>query len=307
MMLGSFRMSWSQLLAALSGEGAGELPYQVVWQLRLPRFLGSFACGGLLAISGALMQVLLRNPLADPYILGVSGGASVGALLAILTGWQWFGISSASFLGALGIMALVGLMSRQAVHFDHTRLLLTGVIVASGLSALIALILSLSSGSKLGGMLYWLMGDTALITHYQTPLGAFFLSLLLGALLSSRLNIMLLGTVRAQSLGVNVRHLSFMIYVVASFLTAVSVSTVGPIGFIGLIVPHLVRLIIGNDQRTLLPLVALTGGVLLVVADLFSRLVIAPRHLPVGVLTSLIGVPLFLIILNRSGIRPLSR
>ena len=293
--VGSVRVPLTEVFATLLGNGSNE----VVRSLRLPRALSGFACGGLLALSGALLQVLLRNPLADPYVLGVSGGASVGALLAMLFGFAAAGINGLAFAGALSAMLVVFGLSRGDGSWTQTRLLLTGVIVAAGCGAVVALLLSIAPDQQLRGMLFWLMGDLSQTGQPELMLAALALLVLLALPFARELNLLARGADVALTLGVPVARLRFGVYLVASLATAVAVTQAGSIGFVGLIVPHLVRLAVGNDQRLLLPASALAGGTLLVLADTLARSVIAPQQLPVGVLTALIGVPAFLLLLAR--------
>ena len=296
--VGSIRIPVRDVVAALFGT-ENSLSGDVVTNLRLPRALAGFACGGLLALSGALLQVLLRNPLADPYILGISGGAGVGAILAILFGFGVAGIGGASFVGALGAMLIVFGLAHGDGSWTQTRLLLTGVIVAAGCGAMVALILSIAPDHKLHGMLFWLMGDLSQATSPKLVLGVLVAVLIIAMPFARELNLLARGPDTAQALGVQVGSLRRGVYIVASLATAAAVTQAGSIGFIGLIVPHLVRLAVGNDQRLLLPASALAGGSLLVVADTLARSLIAPQQLPVGVLTALIGVPVFLFLLAR--------
>jgi iron complex transport system permease protein len=297
LMAGSFRIAPGDIVAALLGDRGGAA--DIVLELRLPRALAGFACGGLLALAGALMQVLLRNPLADPYVLGISGGAGVGALFAILVGLPVIAIDGLAFAGALGAMILVFGLAHGDGSWTQTRLLLTGVIVAAGCGALVALMLTVAPEAKLRGMLFWLMGDLAQAGSSWPPLLALAAALLLALPFARELNLLSRGLMQAQALGVAVNRLRYAIFLLASLATAASVTTAGSIGFVGLIVPHLVRLAAGNDQRLLLPAAVLAGGSLLVLADTLARTVIAPQQLPVGVLTALIGVPVFLFLLSR--------
>lgn len=296
--VGSIRVPVGDVFASLFGGQQG-LSADVVASLRLPRALAGFACGGLLALSGALLQVLLRNPLADPYILGISGGAGVGAILAILFGLGVGGIGGAAFAGALAAMLVVFGLAHGDGSWTQTRLLLTGVIVAAGCGAMVALILSIAPDHKLHGMLFWLMGDLAQATNPKLALGVLAAVLVVAMPFARELNLLARGPDTAQALGVQVGQLRRGVYLLASLATAAAVTQAGSIGFIGLIVPHLVRLAVGNDQRLLLPASALAGGSLLVVADTLARSLIAPQQLPVGVLTALIGVPVFLFLLAR--------
>ncbi len=300
--IGSLPIAFTDLWHILCGDDAG-LAGEVVRTLRLPRTLAGLACGGLLALSGALMQVLLKNPLADPYVLGVSGGASVGALAAMLFGLPLLVLHMGAFAGALVAMLLVFGLAHGDGSWTQTRLLLTGVIVASGAGALVALMLSVTPEHQLRGMLFWLMGD---LSQADSPAPA-LLMLALGMIIilpfSRDLGLLARGELSALALGVPVARLRLMIYVLASIFTAVAVNIAGSIGFVGLIVPHLVRLAMrttaGNDQRLLLPASVLAGGTLLVVADTLARTIVAPQQLPVGVLTALLGVPAFLYLLSR--------
>jgi len=298
LVVGSLPVSAADVSAAILG-GDGGVAVEVVRGLRLPRVLGAFACGGLLALAGALMQVLLRNPLADPYVLGISGGAGVGAMVALLLGLPLLALNGFAFLGAFGAMLLVFGLAHGDGSWTQTRLLLTGVIVASGCGALVALTLSIAPENRLRGMLFWLMGDLSQAGEPAAALAALPLALALAMPFARELNLLARGQMQAQALGVAVVRLRRTVYFLASFATAVAVTTAGAIGFIGLVVPHLVRLATGNDQRLLLPAATLAGGSLLVLADTAARTLVAPQQLPVGVLTALIGVPVFLFLLTR--------
>lgn len=297
LMVGSYRVAPAEVLGALFGQAGGG--GDIVVELRLPRALAGFACGGLLALAGALMQVLLRNPLADPYVLGISGGAGVGAMFALLVGLPAFGVDGLAFVGALAAMFIVFGLAHGDGSWTQTRLLLTGVIVAAGCGALVALMLAIAEEHKLRGMLFWLMGDLGQSTRWWPPLLLLAAALLLAMPFARELNLLSRGLMQAKALGVAVDRLRYTIYLLASLATAASVTTAGSIGFIGLVVPHLVRLATGNDQRLLLPASVLAGGSLLVLADTLARTLIAPQQLPVGVLTALIGVPVFLFLLSR--------
>nr|WP_284709402.1 iron ABC transporter permease [Marinobacter sediminum] len=297
--IGSSPIALRETLAVLVG-GGSELQQTLILDLRLPRTLSAFATGGLLAVAGALMQVLLRNPLADPYILGLSGGAAVGALLAMLAGVAGFLVSGSAFAGAMLATMLVFGLAHGSGSWTPSRLLLTGVVVASGWGALITLILAMTPASRLPGMLYWLMGD---LSHAGSPWPALVIlavSCVLVFPLGRTLNVLARGPMQAAALGVSVRPVEWLIYLLASVLTATAVTMAGSVGFVGLVVPHMLRLVLGNDQRVILPACALAGGALLVLADALARVVIAPEQLPVGVITALIGVPTFLYLLYRS-------
>lgn len=297
--VGSVSVAPGDVVAVILGEGSN-LQQTLVLELRLPRTLSAFATGGLLAVAGALMQVLLRNPLADPYVLGLSGGAAVGALFAMLAGLGGFMISGSAFAGALLATLMVFGLAHGTGSWTPSRLLLTGVVVAAGWGAVITLMLAISPAQRLPGMLYWLMGD---VSYARTPwpaLAFLVLVCLLVVPLGRSLNVLARGPMQAAALGVAVRPLEWTIYILASLLTATAVTMAGSIGFVGLVVPHMLRLVLGNDQRLILPACALAGGTLLVLADTLARVVIAPEQLPVGVITALLGVPTFLYLLYRS-------
>lgn len=277
------------------GEGAAR---EILWQLRAPRAASAFACGALLALSGLLLQVLLRNPLADPYLLGISGGAAVGALGAMLLGLA-AAVQIAALGGALGAMLLVLVLSFNRHAWSMHHLLLTGVALSAGFGALISLMLSLAPGSGLHGMLYWLMGD---LSYARQP-GLAWTTLLVTAsaawLLAHHLDVLAIGELKAKSLGVAVLPLQAGIYLAAAVATTAAVLEAGSIGFVGLIVPHLLRLLGVHSHRWLIPFAILLGGSFLTLADTLARSIIAPQQLPAGVLTALLGVPLLLFLLSR--------
>ena len=272
----------------------------LVWQLRMPRALTAFGVGGLLAVAGVLMQVLLRNPLAEPYILGSSGGAAVAALLAMMLGLGSALVDTAAFAGAMVATLLVFSIAQGSGSWAPARLLLTGVVLAAGFSAATTLLLALTPDQNLRGMLFWLMGDLSFAYSPGRSLWLLALITVAGTLASRHLNVLARGELQAAIVGLPVAGFRLSIFAVTSLAVAISVTTVGVIGFIGLVVPHLVRLLAGSDHRVVLPASALAGGSLLVIADTLARTVMAPRQLPVGALTAAIGVPLFLILMSRS-------
>jgi iron complex transport system permease protein len=298
---GSVAISWQELLAAFSGTGNGNgLAGQVVTELRWPRTAAAFITGALLALAGGLMQVLLRNPLADPYVLGVSGGAATGALLAMLAGLGSLWLHGAAFSGALLSMLLVFGLSHGSGSWTTSRLLLTGIVIAAGWGAVIGLLLAISPEQGLRGMLFWLMGDLSNTAFPASGFPILVIGLLAAMAIGRSLNILAHGEQTAGALGVSVKPLRYFIYLLASLLTATAVTLAGSIGFVGLIVPHMLRLLGVRDHRLLLPAATLLGGSLLVVADTLARTLLAPRQLPVGILTALVGVPVFLILLHHS-------
>jgi len=299
--IGSLPLSLSEVLQTLQGNGS-IISNSVIFDLRLPRAYVAFITGGLLALAGMLMQVLLRNPLADPYILGVSGGASVGAMLAISMGFSSW-VSGSAFIGSLISIILVFGLAHGRGSWNPSRLLLTGIVIATGWGAIINFILSLSSNQPLKGMLFWLMGDLSQADANQLTNPALPIILVTGLLLSlslaRSLNILSRGEMQASALGVSIKPLRLSLFLLASALTATAVTHAGSIGFIGLIVPHMMRLIISSDHRWLAPASVLAGGSLLLLSDTLARTIIAPQQLPVGVITAFIGVPIFLYLLNR--------
>ena len=295
---GSMQISPGRVLAILAGEQQG-MDARVVLELRLPRVATGFVVGGMLALAGALMQVLLRNPLADPYVLGISGGAAVFALIAIGLGLGATWIQFGAFAGALLSVLLVFILARDG-GWDALRLLLTGVVLAAGWGAVISLLLAVSPAAQIRGMLFWLMGDLG-VAPFSAWTAAVLAACLVIALVAGRsLNLLAHGDLEAQALGVPVTRLRGTIYLLSAFLTATAVMQAGTVGFVGLVIPHLARLLLGADHRMLLPAAVLMGGSLLVLADALARTIIAPQQLPVGVLTALIGVPLFLFLLRTS-------
>ncbi|MDX8412132.1 MAG: iron chelate uptake ABC transporter family permease subunit [Mariprofundaceae bacterium] len=271
---------------------SSDLERMILWELRWPRILTALAVGGLLALAGAWFQVLLGNPLAEPYVLGVAGSAACGAIgaLALLPG-STVAMSMGAFAGALlGIAVIMAF-----AHLGANRLLLAGVVLAAFWSACLALMLALMPGHRLGLALSWMMGDLS-----SSPLSGYGLCAVLlaamgaGMMLSRSLDMLLLGEMHARALGVEVKRLRVMVLLLASLVTAVAVTAAGTIGFVGLVVPHAMRLMFGGLHRVLLPASALGGGMLLVLADAGARTVIAPAELPVGVITAMIGVPVFL-------------
>ena len=271
----------------------------VVRELRLPRATVAFAVGGLLALAGTIMQVLLRNPLADPYVLGLSGGAACGALAALLAGAAAL-VTPAAFAGALLSTAVVFGLARGSGAWAPTRLLLTGVVVATGWGALIMLILTTAPEAQVRGMLFWLIGDLSGASRGGPGLLALAGVLAIALLFARDATLLARGDMTAASLGVSVRGTTLALHALAAFATAVAVTLAGSVGFVGLVIPHAVRLVIGNDQRWLMPAAVLAGGALLTFADTVARTLVAPAQLPVGVLTAVVGVPLFLWLLRRS-------
>ncbi|MBF8269057.1 MAG: ABC transporter permease [Gammaproteobacteria bacterium] len=300
--IGSMEIGLQQVLGALFSEQQ-LLESKVVLELRLPRVIAGFMVGGMLALAGCLMQVLLRNPLAEPYVLGVSGGASVFALLVMMAGLTGFWINIGAFTGALISILLVFGLTRIGQSWNPMRVLLTGVVVAAGWSALISFLLAVSPATQIYSMLFWLMGDLGYARFSGFSLVVLLIGLGASLFMARSLNLLTYGDQQAAALGVPVNQLRYGIYFLASLLTATAVMQAGSIGFIGLIIPHLIRIVLGSDHRLLIPASVLTGGCLLVIADSLARTIIAPQQLPVGVLTAIIGVPVFLALFQMIAIK----
>jgi iron complex transport system permease protein len=296
---GSADVSLRESLGALQGTAPQHIQ-SLVLELRLPRAMTAFAVGGLLAVAGVLMQVLLRNPLAEPYILGSSGGAAVAALLAMIFGMSSLIVDLSAFGGAMAATLLVFAIAHGTGSWAPARLLLTGVVLAAGFSAATTLLLALSPDQNLRGMLFWLMGDLSFAFEPARCLWLLAILLVVGMASARHLNVLSRGELQAAIVGLPVKGFRYLIFSAAALATALSVTTVGVIGFIGLVVPHLIRIVAGSDHRVVLPASALAGGTLLVIADTLARTLMAPRQLPVGALTAAIGVPLFLILMSKS-------
>ena len=295
---GSFPITALDVLDTIVFPAPG-VAHDVIWNLRMPRALAAFACGGLLALAGTLLQVLWRNALADPYILGVSGGASLGALLALVAGAGAVAINASAFSGALAAIVIVFGLTYRAGDWNVYRLLLTGVVLSSGLSALISLTLVLAPEAQLKGMLFWLMGD---LSQAESPVAAWVTLVVLTALAvaaAMSLDLLVLGELKARALGLAVGALQLGVFAAAALATVGAVVLGGAIGFIGLMAPHAIRLSGIAHHRALIPLAVLLGGSILTFADTAARTVWAPQQLPVGVFTALIGVPAMLLLLAR--------
>ncbi|HEX4987002.1 MAG TPA: iron ABC transporter permease [Burkholderiales bacterium] len=295
---GSVPIAPGRILSVLVHPGEGAVA-DIVWKLRLPRVVAAFSCGALLAYAGVLMQALLRNPLADPYVFGISGGAALGVMAGMLVGAGAAAQTALGLGGAVAVALLVLAMGLRSGDWNPYRLLLTGVVVAAGLNALLSLILVLAPQAAVKGMLYWLMGDLGYAGDAWPALLVAALLVAVAMPLTPAMNVLALGRLKAQSLGIAAGRVGVALFAMAAAAAVTSVLVGGTIGFVGLIVPHLVRLAGIADHRWLLPSSALAGGGLLTLADTVARSALAPLQLPVGVLTALIGVPALLLLLGR--------
>jgi iron complex transport system permease protein len=296
--VGSVKLSSAEVWQALIGNGS-DVHRQIVHELRAPRVFAAFACGGLLAIAGTLLQVLLRNPLADPYILGISGGAAVGALCALSLGLAALTINIGALLGAMAAIALVFALGWRGRGIGPERMLLAGVVLSAGFAAIISLFLVLAPAAQLHGMLFWLMGDLSRVVSANAVLVVLAIVAAVSVLLGRSLDVLSLGEIKAATLGLSAKPLQIAIFFLAALAATAVVVTAGPIGFVGLLVPHAIRLLGITRHRALIVCSIFAGGTFLIWADLLARNIAAPLQLPVGAITALLGVPLLLILLIR--------
>lgn len=294
---GSSDIGLYELASFLSGDSDSFT--KTIFTLRAERAVDGFIVGALLSMAGALLQVLLRNPLAEPYILGISGGAGVTTLSSLLLGLSASWTPLTSFAGALASTLLVFSLSYSNGNWTTERLLLTGVVIAAGWSAAISFLLTISSQQQMQGMLFWLMGDLSQSSHTTTGLVILLLTFVVSRAIARPLNLLLRGQQQAAALGENIQLLRVIIFILAAAMTATSVSMAGSIGFVGLIIPHTLRLIGLRDYRYLLPAAVLSGGSFLILADALARTLLAPQQIPVGVITAMLGVPVFLLLLQK--------
>lgn len=295
LLVGSSGLAPGAVLQALAGHGDAASD-SVVMAVRLPRTLAAFGVGALLALAGVLLQALFRNPLADPYVMGVSGGAAVGAVLAMILGTGAGVVQASAMGGALGAVALVWLLARAG---GTPRLLLTGVVLASACGALVSVLLSVADSSRVRGMLFWLAGDLAWALDPGLSGLVAVGAVVLAVLLARPLNVIAAGELRARAVGLDFDTWRGLLFVACALLTSIAVLSAGTIGFVGLITPHAVRLVLRtSNHRLVAPAAALTGGTLLAAADLVARTIVSPRQLPVGAVMALLGAPLFIALLR---------
>ncbi len=308
--IGSVSLPLGEVLRALAsrlaGAAAGTSTDTIIWQIRVPRVLTAAVVGGALSTAGAVFQGLLRNPMADPYIIGTSGGAALGATIALMVPIQvsLFGftfVSIAAFAGALGAVLLVYNVARVGPRTPVTTLLLTGFALSSVLAAIMSFLMFISNNA-LRRIILWTMGGLSGAGWLQLAvvIPAILVALVITYALAPDLNAFLLGDEQAASLGVHVERRKLTLLGLGSWLTAAAVSVSGLVGFVGLVVPHVVRLILGPDHRLLLPASTLVGGVFLVLADLLARSLMPPAELPVGIITALVGGPFFIYLLRKA-------
>jgi iron complex transport system permease protein len=300
LLTGSADLGLARALHALQG-GGDEAARSIVLDLRLPRLLAAFGVGSLLALAGVLLQALFRNPLADPYVLGVSGGAAVAAILAMLVGASLLITQGSAVVGAFAAVVVVYTLGRGG---GSARLLLAGVALASTCGALVSLLLAAADATRVRGMVFWLAGDLGWGASPRASIVCAAGAVILAMLLARPLNVLAAGELRARAVGLDFDAWRVLVYIAAAALTAIAVVSAGTVGFVGLIIPHSVRLMFRtSDHAVVAPAAALAGGTLVAAADLVARTVASPRQLPVGAITALVGAPAFIFLLRRAPLR----
>ena len=294
----------SVLQVILGKSDPDSMLHAIIWQIRLPRVLLATLVGATLSLGGLVFQALLRNLLAEPYILGISGGSAIGAITGILLGLSRFpGVSLTAFIGSIATLALILVMTSGRSVLKKESLLLSGVMVNAFCSSVIMFLISVTQDAKLHNIIFWLMGDlsTADIRQVGILAGMLFPCFVIIFWHSHAMNLLLMGKEMAQATGINIKAVTITLLVTSSFMVSATVSRCGLIGFVGLVIPHLLRLIFGPDHRILVPACILGGGSYLVICDLLARTLPEQGEMPAGVITALIGAPLFIMLLKRSG------
>ncbi len=275
----------------------------IIWKIRFPRVLLATLVGAALSLGGLVFQALLRNPLAEPYILGISGGSAIGAIIGILLGFSRFpGVSFTAFTGSIATLLLILVMSSGKTILKKDTLLLSGVMVNAFCSAIIMFLISLTQDARLHNIIFWLMGDLSVgeLRHAGLLAAMLIPCFILIFWLSNAMNLLLMGKEMAQTMGVNIKVVTITLLVTTSFMVSATVSFCGLIGFVGLVIPHLLRLILGPDQRILVPACVLGGGAYMVLCDTLARVLPEQGEMPAGVITAMVGAPLFIFLLKRS-------
>lgn len=301
--IGSSGIDLAETLEVLSGRSkVDSAAYAIIWQIRFPRVVLAAVAGATLALGGLVFQALLRNPLAEPYILGVSGGSAIGAILAMMVGLSPFpGVSLAAFGGSMITLALLLLISSGRMMINRDSLLLGGVMTNAFCGAVIMFLISISMGAEMRHILFWLMGDLSMFSLEQLPLlAAVVPSFIVIFILARPMNILLMGRENAAVMGVNVKLVTNILLLATTFMVSVTVSHSGLIGFVGLVIPHILRMLIGADHRLLVPASILGGSSYLIICDLLARTLPGEGEMPVGIITALIGAPLFIFLLWRA-------
>jgi iron complex transport system permease protein len=309
LMIGPVIIPFKKIVAVFL-QGSVNAEYSIVMGIRIPRIILAIAAGGGLSLAGVILQGMFHNPLVEPYTLGISGGASLGVALAVVfkinVAGDLFSLPAAGFAGALGIMAAIYLLSMKHGFISMNKLLLTGVMVSFIASSLIMLLLAMAQSEDLQGIIFWIMGslDEANLTLIIVLLLVTLAALVVSFFFSLHLNAFMLGEDQAKNLGIEIERTKKILFILASLVTGFCVSVTGVIGFVGLVVPHLMRLLVGTDYRVLIVSSFFSGAIFLLLCDMAARTIIAPLELPIGVLTSIIGGVLLIFILLRKRSRP---
>ena len=302
--VGSTGSNIKQTLFSLMGiERADTMLETIIWRIRLPRVFLAMLVGAALSLGGLVFQALLRNPLAEPYILGISSGSGIGAILGIIIGLSPFpGVSIAAFAGSMVTLLLLLFMTSGKTMLKKNILLLSGVMVNSFCAAFIMFLISITQDDRLHSIIFWLMGDLSMADLPQVWLLAAVVvpCAILIFCLSNAMNLFLMGKELAQTMGVNTKVITATLLIATSIMVSATVAACGPIGFVGLVIPHLLRLIIGPDHRVLVPACMLGGGAYVVLCDILARTLPEQGEMPAGVITAMIGAPLFIILLKKS-------
>lgn len=293
----------SALSTLFSSAESDSVYHSIVWRIRFPRVLLAAIVGATLSLGGLVFQALLRNPLAEPFILGISGGSAIGAIIGILLGLSRFpGICFTSFLGSLGTLGLILVMSTGKSILRKDALLLSGVMVNAFCSAIIMFLVSITQDARLHNIIFWLMGDLSTADLPQVViLGAILTPcFIIVFVFSHAMNLLMMGKDMALTMGINIKAVTLTLLIVTSFMVSATVSFSGLVGFVGLVIPHLLRLVLGPDHRVLVPACLFGGAAYLVLCDLLARTLPQQGEMPAGVITALIGAPLFIILLKKS-------
>lgn len=302
--LGSTKTGLNEVLKSLlRREEADPVLNTIIWNIRFPRVLLAALVGATLSLGGLVFQALLRNPLAEPYILGISGGSAIGAIIGILMGLSRFpGVSFISFMGSIATLLLILVMSSGQSILKRDSLLLSGVMINAFCSAIIMFLISMTQDYRLHNIIFWLMGDLSMATIRQAVIltAMLFPCYILIFWLSHSMNLLLMGKEMAQTMGVNIKAVTVTLLLTTSFMVSATVSHCGLIGFVGLVMPHLLRLLFGPDHRVLVPACVMGGGAYMVLCDLLARTLPEQGEMPAGVITAIIGAPLFIFLLKRS-------
>lgn len=302
--LGSSQSGIKSVFQNLLGIGPQDpMLHTIIWKIRFPRILLATLVGGTLSLGGLVFQAILKNPLAEPYILGISGGSAIGAIIGILMGLVRFpGVSLTAFSGSIGTLLLILVMSSGHTILKKDALLLSGVMVNAFCGAVIMFLVSLTQDARLHNIIFWLMGDLSMVDMPQVGILAAMLlpCFFLVFWFSNSMNLLLMGKEMAQTMGINVKAVTVTLLVATSFMVSATVSYCGLVGFVGLVVPHLLRLLFGPDHRVLVPACVLGGGAYLVFCDVLARALPEQGEMPAGVITAMIGAPLFIYLLKKT-------